>query len=309
MTVRRTVHPAACLPGEGWGAVRTDPRSGPRTAFASLEQPARTTERGLFDFLLLSEQLRLPEHRGRIHDLDAVGRPEARPRRRAPGERPGAGGRPAPGGRTAPGGRPGAGDRPGVRDRPGAGPCARTSGCPTRQGRAEQGSPGPEQGSPGPEQGPPGPEDHPEGRLPDIPGTWVTDGDGVVLTATGTDGPTVDHLAFLRRYPARRRQRTGGRPADRTRRPCPHPGRKGPGAPRRTAGRRPAVGVFADAAGGDDGFCCRLRFPQAPDAESRATTGSDRGLLLPCAVAERVVRPFPSPGNGLVVAIAWGSVF
>ncbi|MEU9991311.1 LLM class flavin-dependent oxidoreductase [Streptomyces sp. NPDC048045] len=70
------VHLAARLPGDGRGAVRTDPRSGPRTAFASLEQPARTAERGLFDFLLLSERLRLPEHRGRIHDLDAVGWPE-----------------------------------------------------------------------------------------------------------------------------------------------------------------------------------------------------------------------------------------
>lgn len=35
-------------------------------------------------------------------------------------------------------------------------------------------------------------EDHPEGRIPDIPGTWVADGDAVVLTAAAADGLTVD---------------------------------------------------------------------------------------------------------------------
>lgn len=39
-------------------------------------------------------------------------------------------------------------------------------------------------------------EDHPEGRLPDIPGTWVADGEGVVLTAAGADGLTVDGRPF-----------------------------------------------------------------------------------------------------------------
>ena len=37
---------------------------------------ARTAERGLFDFFFLAEGLRLREHRGRIHDLDVVGRPD-----------------------------------------------------------------------------------------------------------------------------------------------------------------------------------------------------------------------------------------
>jgi FMN-dependent oxidoreductase (nitrilotriacetate monooxygenase family) len=37
---------------------------------------ARTAERGLFDFLFLAEGLRLREHRGQIHDLDVVGRPD-----------------------------------------------------------------------------------------------------------------------------------------------------------------------------------------------------------------------------------------
>ncbi|MFF7972965.1 NtaA/DmoA family FMN-dependent monooxygenase [Streptomyces sp. NPDC007905] len=77
MTVRRQVHLAARLPGSGDTAVWTDPRSGSRTAFATVEQPARTAERGLFDFMLLTEGLRLPEHKGRIHDLHATGWPES----------------------------------------------------------------------------------------------------------------------------------------------------------------------------------------------------------------------------------------
>lgn len=58
--------------------VRTGPRSGSRSPsdFASFERLARTAERGLFDFLLLDEGLRLPEQRGRIRDPDVVGRPE-----------------------------------------------------------------------------------------------------------------------------------------------------------------------------------------------------------------------------------------
>ncbi|MGW2702240.1 DUF1684 domain-containing protein [Streptomyces sp. NPDC001340] len=40
-------------------------------------------------------------------------------------------------------------------------------------------------------------EDHPEGRLPDIPGTWVADGDGVVLAAAEGDGLTLDGRPFV----------------------------------------------------------------------------------------------------------------
>ncbi|MEU7412097.1 DUF1684 domain-containing protein [Streptomyces sp. NPDC042638] len=39
-------------------------------------------------------------------------------------------------------------------------------------------------------------EDHPEGRLPDIPGNWVADKEGVVLTATDADGLTVAGRPF-----------------------------------------------------------------------------------------------------------------
>ena len=38
---------------------------------------ARTAERGKFDFFFLAEGLRLREHRGRIFDLDVVGRPDS----------------------------------------------------------------------------------------------------------------------------------------------------------------------------------------------------------------------------------------
>ncbi|MFF2216061.1 DUF1684 domain-containing protein [Streptomyces antibioticus] len=39
-------------------------------------------------------------------------------------------------------------------------------------------------------------EDHPEGRLPDIPGTWVAEGEDVVLTAAEGDGLSVDGKPF-----------------------------------------------------------------------------------------------------------------
>ncbi|MGW1054087.1 DUF1684 domain-containing protein [Streptomyces sp. NPDC001118] len=39
-------------------------------------------------------------------------------------------------------------------------------------------------------------EDHLAGRLPDIPGIWVADGEGVVLTAVEADGLTLDGRPF-----------------------------------------------------------------------------------------------------------------
>ncbi|MEU6668948.1 NtaA/DmoA family FMN-dependent monooxygenase [Streptomyces sp. NPDC046727] len=82
MTVRRQLHLAAVSPGAdhtdaGAGpAVWAGARAGSRLAFASFERLARTAERGLFDFLLLDEEPPLPEHRGRLHELDPVGGPE-----------------------------------------------------------------------------------------------------------------------------------------------------------------------------------------------------------------------------------------
>ncbi|KOV91234.1 NtaA/DmoA family FMN-dependent monooxygenase [Streptomyces sp. NRRL B-3648] len=80
MTVTR-LHLAAAPPGSGaadgpgtavWGGAP----AGARLAFAGFERLARTAERGLFDFLLLDEEPRLPEHRGRLPELDPVGGPE-----------------------------------------------------------------------------------------------------------------------------------------------------------------------------------------------------------------------------------------
>ena len=74
---RRQMHLAAYVPGVDSTTVWADPRAGSQIGFASFERLARTAERGLFDFFLLAEGLRLREHRGRIHDLDVVGRPES----------------------------------------------------------------------------------------------------------------------------------------------------------------------------------------------------------------------------------------
>ncbi|MFF2518705.1 NtaA/DmoA family FMN-dependent monooxygenase [Streptomyces sp. NPDC058086] len=77
MTVRKRMHLAAHFPGVNSTTVWTDPRSKSQVDFASFEHLARTAERGLFDFFFLAEGLRLREHKGRIHDLDVVGRPES----------------------------------------------------------------------------------------------------------------------------------------------------------------------------------------------------------------------------------------
>ncbi|WP_285780462.1 NtaA/DmoA family FMN-dependent monooxygenase [Microtetraspora sp. NBRC 13810] len=57
--------------------VWSDPRSGSQIDFESFRHLARTAERGRFDFFFLAEGLRLRELKGRIHDLDVVGRPES----------------------------------------------------------------------------------------------------------------------------------------------------------------------------------------------------------------------------------------
>ncbi|MFF2526946.1 NtaA/DmoA family FMN-dependent monooxygenase [Streptomyces liangshanensis] len=74
---RRTVHLAAHFPGVNSTTVWADPRAESQIAFSSFERLARTAERGLFDFFFLAEGLRLREHKGRVHDLDVVGRPES----------------------------------------------------------------------------------------------------------------------------------------------------------------------------------------------------------------------------------------
>lgn len=73
---RKPIHLAAHFPGVNNTTVWTDPQSGSQIDFDSFVHLARTAERGLFDFFFLAEGLRLREHRGRIHDLDVVGRPD-----------------------------------------------------------------------------------------------------------------------------------------------------------------------------------------------------------------------------------------
>ncbi|WP_306337258.1 NtaA/DmoA family FMN-dependent monooxygenase [Streptomyces sp. KL118A] len=78
MTQRtKQIHLAAHFPGVNNTTVWSDPRSRSHIDFSSFAALARTAERGLFDFFFLAEGLRLREHKGRIHDLDVVGRPES----------------------------------------------------------------------------------------------------------------------------------------------------------------------------------------------------------------------------------------
>lgn len=72
----RQMHLAALFPGAKGTAVWKGARPGSQMEFSSFEHLARTVERGLFDFLLLTEELRLPEHNGLVHELDAAGGPE-----------------------------------------------------------------------------------------------------------------------------------------------------------------------------------------------------------------------------------------
>ncbi|WP_406345230.1 NtaA/DmoA family FMN-dependent monooxygenase [Streptomyces sp. NBC_00648] len=66
---RPTTTPAGCA--------SRSPSIGSQIDFSSFVHLARTAERGRFDFFFLAEGLRLREHKGRIHDLDVVGRPES----------------------------------------------------------------------------------------------------------------------------------------------------------------------------------------------------------------------------------------
>ena len=73
----KQIHLAAQLPSVQHNTVWSDPRSGSQIDLDSFVRLAQTAERGKFDFFFLSEGLRLREHKGRIHDLDVVGRPES----------------------------------------------------------------------------------------------------------------------------------------------------------------------------------------------------------------------------------------
>ena len=72
----KQIHLGAHFPGVNNTTVWSDPRSGSHIEFSSFVHMAQTAERGKFDFLFLAEGLRLREHKGKIHDLDVVGRPD-----------------------------------------------------------------------------------------------------------------------------------------------------------------------------------------------------------------------------------------
>ncbi|GAA3803275.1 NtaA/DmoA family FMN-dependent monooxygenase [Sphaerisporangium flaviroseum] len=73
----KQIHLAAHFPGVNNTTVWSDPLSGSQIDFDSFRHLAQTAERGKFDFFFLAEGLRLREMKGRIHDLDVVGRPES----------------------------------------------------------------------------------------------------------------------------------------------------------------------------------------------------------------------------------------
>jgi FMN-dependent oxidoreductase (nitrilotriacetate monooxygenase family) len=73
----KQIHLAAHFPGVNNTTVWSDPAAGSQIEFSSFRQLAETAERGTFDFFFLAEGLRLREVKGKIHDLDVVGRPES----------------------------------------------------------------------------------------------------------------------------------------------------------------------------------------------------------------------------------------
>lgn len=79
MTRRKQVHLGVHFPGVNSTTVWSDPTSGSQIDFTSFEHLARRAEDAKLDFFFLAEGLRLREHKGRIHDLDVVGRPDTLP--------------------------------------------------------------------------------------------------------------------------------------------------------------------------------------------------------------------------------------
>jgi len=72
----KQIHLAAHFPGVNNTTVWSDPAAGSHIEFSSFVRLAQTAERAKFDFFFLAEGLRLREQRGKVHDLDVVGRPD-----------------------------------------------------------------------------------------------------------------------------------------------------------------------------------------------------------------------------------------
>lgn len=72
---KRQVHLAAHFPGVNNTTLWADPLHRSQIDFSAFEHFGRTAERGRFDYVFLAEGLRLREHKGQLHELDVVGRP------------------------------------------------------------------------------------------------------------------------------------------------------------------------------------------------------------------------------------------
>jgi FMN-dependent oxidoreductase (nitrilotriacetate monooxygenase family) len=71
------VHFGVFFQGVNSTTIWTEPDSGSQISPESYRQVAQTAERGLFDAFFLGEGLRLREIKGKVHDLDIAGRPDA----------------------------------------------------------------------------------------------------------------------------------------------------------------------------------------------------------------------------------------
>jgi FMN-dependent oxidoreductase (nitrilotriacetate monooxygenase family) len=76
---RKQIHLGVHFPGVNNTTVWSHPDSRSQIDFASFAHLARKAEAAKLDFFFLAEGLRLREHKGRIHDLDVVGRPDTLP--------------------------------------------------------------------------------------------------------------------------------------------------------------------------------------------------------------------------------------
>src|ERR1700691_1939828 len=72
----KQIHLAIHFPGVNNTTVWSDPAAGSHIEFPPFVTRAQPAERAKFDFFFLAEGLRLREQRGKIHDLDVVGRPD-----------------------------------------------------------------------------------------------------------------------------------------------------------------------------------------------------------------------------------------
>ncbi|QMU69344.1 NtaA/DmoA family FMN-dependent monooxygenase [Streptacidiphilus sp. P02-A3a] len=71
------VHLGVFFTGVGQELMWAHPQAAPHMAVETFVQTAQLLERGLFDAFFLGEGLRVRENRGRVHDLDVAGRPDA----------------------------------------------------------------------------------------------------------------------------------------------------------------------------------------------------------------------------------------